>query len=173
MIQVKQVKDFEEVTRYVDEAKHIVVIGFPGSGKSTLVSALADGKFIKNTVIVDTDHYKDFPYGEQLTMLTDELERLCQAYSKILVVGILGYRLLRHLNRHQVYKFKPDLVIEVTRDAIDIENTYKFERGTNKLAGARALAKGCETVLKEYLADVRPGNVPYYLEFYNKQITQR
>lgn len=172
MIRVKQVRDFEEVASYVDNAKHIVIIGVPGAGKSTLITALAQDH-LKNTVVVDTDHYKTFPFEDQLNMLTEELERLCQAYSRIAVVGILGYRLLRHLNRHLAYRFKPDLVIEVTRDRLGIENTYKFERGADKLRGALTLAKACETVLKEYLAEVKNENAPEYIEFYNREITRR
>lgn len=156
--------DFAQLAQLDLKDKNLVIIGHPGAGKTHLASMLAPNL---NQIFIDTDDFKAL--GDFVTQLSHLLDRLdSNSDKKYCIVGVLGYRLLRHIAKHpDLHDFRPDAVIEVTRDVANIVALYGDERDINKLGSSRALAKGCETVLKEYLNLVDPVSAPTYYELYN------
>ena len=155
---------WDNIKTILFENQNIVIIGHPGAGKTYLKELLA--KTLATHTVVDTDIFINEPYNMQLPYLIDRLQGL-PANKYYCVVGVLGYRLLRHIAKTESFAGlnQPHLVIEVTRDTKQIEKLYGTTRDASKLPGAKALAKGCETVLKEYL-DI-PNNTTVFIEVFN------
>lgn len=169
MIDVMQTT-YANVDTFDLKDRNIVIIGHPGAGKSHLASKIAPKL---NQVFIDTDDFKHLgDFVTQLSCLLDRIED--NPKKKYCIVGILAYRLLRHIAKHPyLCNFRPDLIIEVTRDRANIDKLYGVERDINKLARSRALAKGCETILKEYFSLVNHTScsldlsTPTFYELYN------
>lgn len=85
----------------------ILIIGYPGMGKTTLFEEMADMDEFSEHFKLHTDYYKDYDYKEQLYMIIDDINWR----EKWLVEGIQGYRLLRKYIQTEDYDLKPTAII--------------------------------------------------------------
>ena len=69
--------------------KHIIIIGSPASGKTTLSLKLLE----KGFKIIHTDDYMQYGFKDSLYKLLEDIQKL--NLKNIVIEGILGYRLLR------------------------------------------------------------------------------
>jgi len=88
--------------------KHVLILGAPGSGKTTLSKKLKT----KYHYIIHTDDFgEEYGYDDGLYKLIEFVEKK-QKHYYTLVEGTLGYRLLRKLNETN-HNIKFDLVLSV------------------------------------------------------------
>lgn len=136
----------EQVNQLGLLGKNVLVIGYPGSGKTHLVSLIpkTDHKFIR------TDDYISFGFEQSLYECLKDITDIQSTGRNTFVEGVQGYRLLR--KGLQTGTYFPDVVIEVKRDWAKIEELYRTERGIDKLKGATSMSKSCDKILNEYLS---------------------
>lgn len=136
----------EQVNQLGLDGKNVLVIGYPGSGKTHLVNLIpkTDHKFIR------TDDYISFGFEQSLYECLKDITDIQSTGRSTFVEGVQGYRLLRKGLQTETYF--PDIVIEVKRNWNKIEELYRTERGVDKLKGATSMAKSCDKILNEYLS---------------------
>lgn len=135
----------EILSSEICSGKVTVIIGRPGSGKTTVGLLIAEQK--QECRLWHTDDY--IPYGgvDGLYQMMAEMEE--DGYqSPAIIEGVGAYRLLRKGAELDV--FYPDVVIELIVTDEQVERVYTKERDASKLKKMPGFVKGLETVLAGY-----------------------
>lgn len=127
------------------ENKTVVVIGPPGSGKTTFAN-----QFGETHLIIHTDDYIPYGYKEALYVLLHDLEKVKFLKRPLLIEGVLGYRLLR--KGVELNCFYPDVVIELTVTPERQAEIYAKERDAEKLKYLKGFARTHAKILADYNA---------------------
>ena len=140
----------------IRNAKHIVIIGMPASGK-TFVSDVLKGSILPRHLFYHTDDYIDFGYEQSLYAMMKEIEfakvaalgpkgsPLDPGPAKV-IEGVQGYRYLRKLLEKKDYSV--DLVITVESDGARRQDRY-YQRGKGSLP--KGFEANLNKVYKDYL----------------------
>lgn len=136
----------EKISEMGIYGKNILVIGYPGSGKSYIVDQIPKTPH----TFIRTDDYINHGFEESIYRILDDIYISHEGNVNTFVEGVQGYRLLR--KGLQTNTYYPDIIIEVRRDWGKIEELYRNERGIDKLKGAKGMVKSCDKILNEYLS---------------------
>lgn len=136
---------------YLKDAKEIVVIGPPASGKTSISEKLG----IEPTI--HTDDYMQYGFQDSLYVLIEDLVAN-KGHEVRLVEGMLGYRLLR--KGFETKKYFPDLIIQIDCAQSTIDRRYHKERDPKKLKDVEKFMKANETILNQYNELLVSNNVP-------------
>jgi hypothetical protein len=104
------------------KAKKIIIIGFPGTGKTTLFNEIADDGMFKDHLKIHCDEYIE-KYG-YVPALYELIKVLKTPY---LIEGTLGFRLLRKIMQNSLNEILPDVVI--VRGATGLQAHTPQEKG--------------------------------------------
>lgn len=108
----------------LEEKKRILIIGYPGGGKSPLFNKLVDTGDFSDFFMAQSDDYKEYGFVKSLYVLMDDLED----EEKYLVEGILGYRLLRKIAQRNLTDMKPDIIIKCTRNRPPLDKHKRMRK---------------------------------------------
>lgn len=135
----------EFLSSEICSGKVTVIIGRPGSGKTTVGELLAEQN--QECRLWHTDDY--IPYGgvEGLYQMMQEMEEAGYR-SPAIIEGVGCYRLLR--KGAELGVFYPDVVIELVVSDEQVERVYTTERSPEKLKKMPGFVKGLDTVLAGY-----------------------
>lgn len=138
------------------EQGNIIVIGFPATGKTTLVKELR--KQYKKASVYHTDDYIKHGFEEGLYVLMKDLKK---DKNKLKIIeGVLGYRLLR--KGAELKSFYPDIIINCRTPApVRIERIK--ERGKD-LRATLSMDKGLVKVWQDFM---KINKVKFKLEQYD------
>ena len=134
------------------EAKKIVVIGLPASGKTWLANKLATKL---NLQVYHSDNYMHHGFEDSMYVMQQDIAK--NNPKAHIVEGIAAYRLLRKAAQG-VFDYNPDLIIMVNRAEDVRRSIYENERNKpfRSIAG---MQKTLDKILNEYLA-LRKVKVP-------------
>ena len=143
----------------------ILILGNPASGKTTLAKRLAHKHAIP---IIHTDSYIGYGHRDNLYVLLKDLEK--RQNEKLIIEGVLAYRLLRKGIEGTGYNWQPDLVLEVEAPISWIEGVYANERSDKDFRGVERMIKANNTVLEKYEALLSERNIikPEWIKVENK-----
>ena len=136
---------YQDILSAVAVSHRVVIIGLPASGKTTLATELEHSGVRRNIIHTDDEYPSDSGASDllhtQLMIFADNIGL------RVMVVGVLGYRLLRKCVEHGG-EWLPDLVIEVRCSEETRAARYAIERPGKDYRRISAFCKGLETVLK-------------------------
>lgn len=142
--------------------KDILIIGCPATGKTFLSNKIIKDR---NTILIHTDDYMKHGFKESLYFLLEDIEKYKKEGYKLIIEGVLGYRLLR--KGQELGSYFPDIVIEVTIDQLKQLEIYRKERDHKKIKYIESFNKNVNTVLESYFSMTRI-NEPKWIKVYNK-----
>lgn len=132
-----------EDAEFLTTAKVVVVIGLPGSGKTTVAQDL-HGHILSEHSLYQTDDYIDFGYEQSLYAMLKEMQ-----YDKNplkLIEGVQGFRFLRKNVETQAYKVDAVVIVDCSPE----ERAKRYaQRGKGNLP--TSFDRNLETVFKSYL----------------------
>lgn len=134
---------YQDILAAVEAAPRVVIIGYPGSGKTTLAKRL-DAETIRHRISHTDDEYPSGD-GSSETAYT-ELKFSDDLGWWVIVEGVLGYRLLRKCVEHGG-EWLPDLIIEVKCSEETRAARYTEERPAKDYRRVKSFCKGLDTVL--------------------------
>lgn len=120
----------------------VVVIGPPGSGKTTVGALLAETSGLP---LYSTDTYLGYGHVQALYYVMREIGDIGW-----IVEGMIGYRMLR--KRQQLGMPAPDIVIQLDASDEQIQAAYRSRNRRCNLATLRKFCAAHESVLADYLA---------------------
>lgn len=126
---------------HLTDTTTVVVIGPPGSGKTTVGQLLAEQSGLP---LYSTDRYLGYGHLQALYYIMREI-----GDAGWIVEGMIGYRLLR--KRKQMGMPAPDIVIQLDATDDAIREAYKSRKRHYNPAHIRNFCKAHETVLSDYL----------------------
>ena len=100
-------KSLEHLIRAFQPFNKIVVIGYPQSGKTTLVNALSSHR--PELTVIHSDDYIEHGWDAALYKMMDDMREYKP--SPYLLEGVAGYRFLRKVEQLDLEDLKPDLII--------------------------------------------------------------
>ncbi len=136
---------YQDILSAVAASRRVVIIGLPAAGKTTLAIDLEHSGVRHNIIHTDDEYQSDSGASELLH--TDLIFSKRLGWQRVMVVGVLGYRLLRKCVEHGG-EWMPDLVIEVRCSEETRAARYAAERPGKDYRRIPAFCKGLETVLK-------------------------
>jgi len=139
------------------ENKNILVIGCPGSGKTTIAKTLN----AYNHEVIHTDDYIKYGYENALYKL---LADVTSKTKNTIIEGVLGYRLLR--KGVELNSYYPDVVLEIETTEAQFNKVYEV-RGVEKIKGVKTMIKSNESVLNDYKKLFNP-NPPTWIKYQNE-----
>jgi len=103
-------KPNENFIKLISEHKKILIIGYPGSGKTELTKVLKTRSEFKGYIFVELDDYEPFGYKDSLYAAMGDVEEFHKD-ARWIVEGVIGYRYLRKIEQLRMQKIKPDCII--------------------------------------------------------------
>jgi hypothetical protein len=143
-------KEFEALDKQLADAKTILIIGCPASGKTHLSQILAASRPYHK--VIHTDDYQKHGYGQALYEILSDIEKL--DHHLLIIEGVQGYRMLR--KGVQQNNFFPDVVIELEVTEHRMLQTYRKERAVQKQRYLNSFGAMHQKILKDYRALPNP-----------------
>ena len=135
---------YQDILSAVAASRRVVIIGLPAAGKTTLATELEFSGVINQIIHTDDEYPSD---SGASGLLYTELLSAQSIDWRVIVVGVLGYRLLRKCVEHEG-EWLPDLIVEVKCSEETRAARYAIERPGKDYRRISAFCKGLETVLK-------------------------
>jgi hypothetical protein len=144
------------------EQKHVVIIGWPASGKTYLSKLLHQDN--PGHRLFHTDDYIHHGYDQALYALMKDV----LAYSgSTIVEGMQGYRLLR--KGAEFNCFYPDIVIELEITEQRMLQTYAEQRKNKDVGALKGFIRSQATILSSYHERMKskPDKKPQWIKLKN------
>lgn len=120
----------------------LIIAWHPATGKTTLTKKLEE--LYPDHMIFHTDDYMEFGYKESIYKLIDDLNEFW--FTKIIVEGIMGARLMRKIQQEYPFGVKVDLYVYFSAKFDHIIDVYTRERPGKNLDTIESAIKGLDTV---------------------------
>ncbi len=148
------------------ETPNFIVIGSPGSGKTTYTKELA--ALHPDHKVFHTDDYMDYWYEEALYKLIEDLELSVEAGNNFIVEWIQCYRLLRKLVQQNSPLWKNIVIIDLIVSEAQLMAVYQMERPDKDFAAVQKMIKANAKVYADFLAIAGDWNGAFPYEYIPK-----
>jgi len=136
-----------QLINHCKDLQLIFVIGATKTGKVIIAKTLAEA--LGREILISDAFIQEYGYDNALDRLEHELENRYYSGKKVIIEGILAFRLLRRMARKGW--MQPDIIIKTICDDETIKHFYQIEGEGDKIKRALGFNRGLEKIFEEYL----------------------
>lgn len=145
----------EKIVDYCLPLTLIFVLGATKSGKVTIAKELSR-RLDDRTLFMSDDYIRLYGQNEALDMLDKDMNEYYYSGYRIIIEGILGFRLLRRMAKNGYHL--PDMVIKTECNKQTISYFYSVEEPEKNLNSVMGFNSGLESIWNQTLEIVHSQN---------------